>query len=89
VKEAEAEGRAANIQTIEQIETFIREEKMRTQSLLEPNESDLSRVTDARRRAFGGGERALAPPEQEELTREVREDATEAQEPEPPPTQNA
>ena len=63
VKEAEKEGREAKIQSVKQIEEFIREEKKKAAAAASPvKEDELSRVTDSRRRPFGG-EREMAPPE--------------------------
>jgi len=71
IEKAEGEGRKANIQTVEEIEAFIKETKEESASRVTapPNESELSRVTDTRRRAFGG-QKALAPPETEPTSEE-------------------
>lgn len=75
VEKAEKEGRSASIQSVEEIEQFIREEKKKALAAAAPApEAELSRVTDTRRRPFAGGDAALAPPEKEEP----------AGEPEPP-----
>lgn len=60
VKKAIKEGRSANIQSVTDIEKFIREEKKKAASTV-PVKDELSRVTDTRRRPFGG-EREMAPP---------------------------
>lgn len=67
VKKAESEGRLANIQDVKRIETFIREQKKKaTAPRSIPDDAELSRVTDNRRRAFEGGDKALAPPKSED-----------------------
>ena len=72
---AEKEGRTANIQSVEEMEEFIREEKRKAiAATARPSEPELSRVTDTRRRAFGG-DATMAPPEPEQ-PEEVAEEAS-------------
>lgn len=61
VKKAEKEGRSANIQSVTDIEKYIREEKRKLASAVTMKQHELSRVTDTRRRPFGG-DREMAPP---------------------------
>jgi len=65
VKAAEKEGRSANIQSVADIEKYIKEEKRKAASAAAMKEDELSRVTDLRRRPFGG-DREMAPPPIEE-----------------------
>ena len=66
VKQAEKEGRSANIQSVGDIEEFIREEKKKAASAASMKEDELSRVTDLRRRPFGGDREMTPPPREEE-----------------------
>ena len=64
IETAVLENRPSTIQTVEEVEAFIQKTKEESETLAvaPPNESELSRVTDTRRRAFGG-QKAFAPPE--------------------------
>jgi hypothetical protein len=66
VEVAESEGRTSALQTVDEIEAYIEKTKEESANRITApaNESDLSRVTDTRRRAFGG-QKTLAPPQQE------------------------
>ena len=65
IDSAVTEKRESRIQSVTQIEEFIREAK-RNQAASSAQAEEYSRVTDQRRRAFAGGEREMAPPEKEE-----------------------
>ncbi len=64
IETAQNEGRESSLQSVEEIEAMIKkaEEEAQKNAVAPPNDSDLSRVTDNRRRAFGG-QNVLAPPE--------------------------
>ena len=66
VNQAKTENREARIQSVTEIEEFIREEKRKVIAAAAPaKEQEYSRVTDTRRRTFGG-DSAMAPPAAEE-----------------------
>lgn len=63
VDTAVSEGRVSSIQSVADIETVIEEHAKRAAAKLAANDSELSRVTDTRRRAFAGNS-AMAPPDE-------------------------
>ncbi len=66
VTQAKKEGREAQVQSVTQIEEFIRDEKRKAATAgASAKPDELSRVTDSRRRPFGG-DREMAPPQEEE-----------------------
>ncbi len=64
IQEAQTQGRTGNIQSVDEIEKYVAKEKKKNEihPTVAKNDSELSRVTDNRRRTFGG-QNAMAPPQ--------------------------
>jgi hypothetical protein len=62
IEKAQKAGRASQIQSVDDIEKYIKEEKRKKAAMKSAKPAEFSRVTDDRRRPFGG-DNVMAPPE--------------------------